>query len=124
MDGELFFQALKDVDDGVLLKQLDGKLCELVAACNETGGNGRLSLVLAVTKCPKERMVRVKPKVTASVPSDAPGERVLYADKEGRLCTDDPAQGRLNLDMPRRVEPLMPSASEGYAAPVKITVNK
>ncbi len=122
MDGELFFQALKDVDDGVLLKQLDGKLCELVSACNETGGSGKVSLVLEVKKCPKERMVKVKPKVAASVPCDAPGEMVLYADKEGRLCTDDPAQGRLDLDFPRRVGSITPEPEAAeYAASAKIS---
>lgn len=123
MDGDAFFQALRDLDDGALLKLLDGSLAELVEACRETGGNGRLSLVVEVKKCGRERMVKVKPKVSVSVPRDEPQERILYADESGRLCTEDPAQGLLDLDLPRRVVPSMPPHSSDepdYAAPAKV----
>ena len=47
--GERFFQALRDLRDPELLRQLDCTITELTTAVMETGGKGHLTLKVAVT---------------------------------------------------------------------------
>ena len=101
--GERFFQALRDLHDAELLRQLDVGITELTAAVMETGGKGHLTLTVAVSKLGKERQVGVKPTLSRSIPQEETRLRLLYADEQGRFCVDDPAQGVFDFDAPRKV---------------------
>lgn len=116
--GERFFQALRDLHDMELLRQLDDTMTELCSAVMETGGKGSMVLKLAVAKKGKDRQIAVKPTVTRTIPQEETRERLLYADETGRFCLDDPAQRLLDFDAPVRVE--NPERKVAADAPVRI----
>lgn len=101
--GERFFQALRDLHDAELLRQLDEGITTLTSAVLETGGKGHLTLKVAVSKLGKDRQVAVKPTVTRQVPQEETRQRLVWADEHGRFCESDPAQGLLDFDAPKRV---------------------
>ncbi|MBR5887745.1 MAG: hypothetical protein IKZ07_05995 [Akkermansia sp.] len=101
--GERFFQALRDLRDAELLRQLDECITELTSAVMETGGKGHLTLKVAVSKLGKDRQVGVKPTLSRSIPQEETRLKLLYADEQGRFCVDDPAQGQFDFDAPRKV---------------------
>ncbi len=102
-DGETFFRALEDIDDGGMLHQLDEGFTRLVSAVLATGGKGKLVLTLAVDKCGSERQVRIRPAVKLTAPSDDIQGRILFASESGHLCKNDPKQKLLDLDAPQKV---------------------
>ncbi|MBQ3525805.1 MAG: hypothetical protein IJA63_05970 [Akkermansia sp.] len=102
--GERFFQALRDLHDGELLRQLDEGITALTSAVLETGGKGHLTLKVAVAKLGKDRQVAVKPSVSRSIPQEEVRQRLVWADEHGRFCENDPAQGEFEFDAPKRVE--------------------
>ncbi len=101
--GERFFQALRDLHDGELLRQLDEAITVLTAAVLETGGKGHVTLKVQVAKLGKERQVGVKPTVTRQIPQEEVRQRLVWADAQGRFCENDPAQGVLDFEAPRKV---------------------
>lgn len=121
--GERFFQALRDLHDGELLRQLDEGITELTAAVMETGGKGHLTLKVAVSKLGKERQVGVKPTLSRSIPQEETRLRLLYADEQGRFCVDDPAQGVFDFDAPRKVNVTSVEVAAEGEAPVKVKIN-
>lgn len=121
--GERFFQALRDLHDGELLRQLDEGITELTAAVMETGGKGHLTLKVAVSKLGKERQVGVKPTLSRSIPQEETRLRLLYADEQGRFCVDDPAQGMFDFDAPRKVNVTSVEVAADGEAPVKVKIN-
>lgn len=121
--GERFFQALRDLHDGELLRQLDEGITELTAAVMETGGKGHLTLKVAVSKLGKERQVGVKPTLSRSIPQEETRLRLLYADEQGRFCVDDPAQGVFDFDAPRKVNVTSVEVAADGDAPVKVKIN-
>ncbi len=102
--GERFFQALRDLHDGELLRQLDEGITALTAAVLETGGKGALTLKVAVSKLGKDRQVAVKPSVSRVIPQEEVRQRLVWADAQGRFCESDPMQGELDFDAPKRVQ--------------------
>ena len=121
--GERFFQALRDLHDGELLRQLDEGITELTAAVMETGGKGHLTLKVAVSKLGKERQVGVKPTLSRSIPQEETRLRLLYADEQGRFCVEDPAQGVFDFDAPRKVNVTSVEVAADGDAPVKVKIN-
>ena len=101
--GERFFQSLRDLHDGELLRQLDEVVTQLTAAVLETGGKGSFTLKVQVSKLGKERQVGVKPTLTRTIPQEETRMRLVWADEQGRFCANDPAQGMLDFDAPRKV---------------------
>ena len=102
-DGERFFQALRDLHDAELLRQLDEVVLDLTKAVLQTGGKGFFALKVQVAKLGKERQVAVKPTVSKSIPMEETRQRLVWADDSGRFCEQDPAQGVLDFDAPRKV---------------------
>ena len=121
--GERFFQALRDLHDGELLRQLDEGITDLTAAVMETGGKGHITLKVAVSKLGKERQVGVKPTLSRSIPQEETRLRLLYADEQGRFCVDDPAQGMFDFDAPRKVNVTSVEVAAEGEAPVKVKIN-
>lgn len=102
--GERFFQALRDLHDGELLRQLDEGVTTLTAAVLETGGKGHVTLKVQVAKLGKERQVAVKPTVTRQIPQEEVRQRLVWADAQGRFCENDPAQGEFDFEAPKKVK--------------------
>lgn len=103
MPGEVFFENLSEINEGALLAALDTKLTSLVSAVLETGNNGTMTLKLNVKRKGGVNQVVIEPKVTASIPDPTIAPRIMFADPSGALHTDDPAQGKLDLDAPVKV---------------------
>lgn len=103
MPGEVFFENLSEINEGALLTALDTKLTSLVSAVLETGNNGTMTLKLNVKRKGGVNQVVIEPKVTASIPDPTIAPRIMFADTSGALHTDDPAQGKLDLDAPVKV---------------------
>lgn len=103
MSGEVFFDNLSEINEGALLTALDTKLTNLVSAVLETGNNGSLTLKLNVKRKGGVNQVVIEPKVTASIPEPAIAPRIMFADSNGELHTEDPNQGLLDLDTPKKV---------------------
>lgn len=78
-------------------------MADLVAAVLETGNNGTLTLKLSCKRKGGVNQVVIEPKVTASIPDPTIAPRIMFADTSGTLHTDDPAQGKLDLDAPVKV---------------------
>lgn len=111
--GDVFFDNLLEINEGALLTALDTKLTSLVSAVLETGNNGTLTLKLNVKRKGGVNQVVIEPKVTASIPDPTIAPRIMFADTSGTLHTDDPAQGKLDLDAPVKVT--FPAAADADA---------
>lgn len=112
--GDVFFEGLSEINEGALLEALDTKMTSLVSAVLATGNNGSLTLKLSVKRKGGVNQVVIEPKVTASIPDPTIAPRVMFADTSGALHTDDPAQGKLDLDAPVKVT--FPAAADVDAA--------
>ncbi len=112
MPGEVFFENLSEINEGALLTALDTKLTSLVSAVLETGNNGTMTLKLNVKRKGGVNQVVIEPKVTASIPDPTIAPRIMFADPSGALHTDDPAQGKLDLDAPVKVTFPAPAAAD------------
>lgn len=118
--GELFFQALRDLHDGELLRQLDSTIVELTSAVMDTGGKGHLTLKVAVSKLGRDRQVGVKPTLSRSIPQEETRMKLLYADELGRFCVDDPAQEKFDFDAPRKLQVTGVEVTEEGSEPRKV----
>lgn len=104
LPGDVFFDNLSEINEGALLNALDKKMTDLVAAVLTTGNNGTLTLKLSVKRKGGVNQVVIEPKVTASIPDPTIAARIMFADANGSLHTDDPNQGQLDLaDVPKKV---------------------
>lgn len=122
MPGEVFFDNLSEINEGALLTALDKKMADLVAAVLETGNNGTLTLKLSCKRKGGVNQVVIEPKVTASIPDPTIAPRIMFADTSGTLHTDDPAQGKLDLDAPVKVTFPAPAAADADAGmPAKVS---
>lgn len=116
--GDVFFDGLSEINEGALLTALDTKLTSLVSAVLETGNNGTLTLKLSVKRKGGVNQVVIDPKVSASIPDPTIAPRIMFADTSGALHTDDPAQGKLDLDAPVKVT--FPVADTAAGTPSKV----
>lgn len=122
MPGEVFFENLSEINEGALLTALDTKLTSLVSAVLETGNNGTMTLKLNVKRKGGVNQVVIEPKVTASIPDPTIAPRIMFADPSGALHTDDPAQGKLDLDAPVKVTfPAAASTDADAGMPAKVS---
>lgn len=124
MPGEVFFENLSEINEGALLTALDTKLTSLVSAVLETGNNGTMTLKLNVKRKGGMNQVVIEPKVTASIPDPTIAPRIMFADTSGALHTDDPAQGKLDLDAPVKVTfpaPAPAAADADAGMPAKVS---
>lgn len=100
-----------------LIKRYDGRA--IFSAVLATGNNGSLTLKLNVKRKGGVNQVVIEPKVTASIPDPTIAPRIMFADTSGALHTDDPAQGKLDLDAPVKVT--FPAAADVDAGvPAKV----
>ncbi|MBR5594175.1 MAG: hypothetical protein IKW46_08895 [Bacteroidaceae bacterium] len=78
---------------------------------------------MAVSKLGRDRQVGVKPTLSRSIPQEETRLKLLYADETGRFCLDDPAQGMLDFDAPRKVNVTSVEVAAEGEAPVKVKIN-
>lgn len=116
--GEFYFSVVRDLGEAKLLRQLDGGAQRLISEVLRTGGKGKIALTLTVSKRGGDRQVMITPTVKLDVPQDELRNRLLFADESGRLFQDDPAQGQLDFDAPRKVA--VTGAEVGADAPKKV----
>lgn len=122
MPGEVFFDNLSEINEGALLNALDSKLTAVVAAVLTTGNNGSITLKLNVKRKGGVNQVVIDPKVTASIPEPTIAPRIMFAGGDGSLHTDDPNQGKLNLDAPVKVKfPAATAADADAGMPAKVS---
>lgn len=107
--GDVFFEGLSEINEGALLEALDTKMTSLVSAVLATSDSEHGGV----------NQVVIEPKVTASIPDPTIAPRIMFADTSGALHTDDPAQGKLDLDAPVKVT--FPAAADVDAGvPAKV----
>jgi hypothetical protein len=88
-----FADFLAEHNQGASHTQASLQLQELVTAVAATGKKGSVAVTVAVEpmKANPSAMVTIV-TVTAKVPTDPPKAAVFYADDDGNLTRDDPAQ--------------------------------
>lgn len=118
--GEFYFSVVSDLGDAKLLRQLDDGTQRLISEVLRTGGKGKIVLQLTVAKRGGDRQVLITPAVKLDVPNDELRNRLLFADESGRLFLDDPAQGHLDFDAPRKVA--VTGVEVSADAPKKVTL--
>lgn len=98
---------------GLLHDELGHKLNDLVAAVNEYGKGGELTLKLKVTPATKhgEGVVVVSDQVVVKAPEAPRPESVFYIDDDSNLVKNDPRQQAFELREVARNTPHEPTPS-------------
>ena len=75
------------------------ELAELVKAVDETGKQGTLTLTINIKKATKSGAMHVTGDTKLKTPADSKIESMLFGTPEGNLLADNPAQGKLPLQI-------------------------
>jgi len=112
MDNPSFAPWLATHRRGELDVEVGAALGQLIAAAQETGKSGTLTLTLAVKAAkPGARTVTVTDKVVVKIPEHSREDATYFVGPEGTLVRHDPDQ--LTFDEPvRRVDPATGEISE------------
>lgn len=89
--------TLRHIGGGVFIDTASDKLAELVAAVDNSGKAGKLTLDVTVKKATRGGAMIVTGKVRLTKPAEEPMETMLFATPEGNLVVDDPHQQKLDL---------------------------
>lgn len=89
--------TLRHIGGGVFIDTASDKLAELVAAVDNTGKSGKITLDVTVKKATRGGAMIVTGKVRVTKPAEEPLETMLFATPEGNLVVDDPNQQKLDL---------------------------
>lgn len=76
---------------GELVREADDLLAEMIAAINEYGGSGELTLKLKVKRNDAEQL-EVQPALNMKKPRRTLGMGIFYTSEEGKLSRRDPRQ--------------------------------
>lgn len=96
-----FSEFIAELNGGVANAQLTAKLAKVVAAVEEIGKSGSLTVTFNVKKEGAMAIVGVEAK--AKVPEHPINGSLYFFGANGVLCRDDPRQLKLkNLDAPKR----------------------
>lgn len=94
---------------GKVETELMEQVRQIVAACKRNGGKGSLTLQLNfVPHGSGNKEIYIHPKISTKLPAntDITEATTFYATDNGNLVTDDPDQGRLELDERREARRL------------------
>lgn len=94
-----FSDLMTTVSGGEFDANVTSDLRDLIAAVNETGGSGTLTVTLKVKK--EKRMVVVKPTHKTALPKPAVDADMFFVDEHERLTKDDPKQTRIKFASPK-----------------------
>lgn len=102
-----FTDTLTALRYGELLDELSDKLHEVVAACNETGKSGSLTLTLKF-KPSRGGAIEINDDIKAKVPTLERGSTLMFPTPEGNLQREDPRQMKLDglREVPRQADEL------------------
>lgn len=94
-----FSDLMATVSSGDFDALVTRKLRELIEACEETGGTGKLAVTIAIKR--ENRMMVVKPTIKATLPVKSVDADMFFIDEHARLQKDDPRQARLRFTAPK-----------------------
>jgi hypothetical protein len=101
MSARPIFETLRHLRGGVCLDEASEALADLVRCVDATGKPGKLTIELTLKKATRGGALVAVDKVTVKKPAEQPMETLFFANAEGNLLTENPAQGKLEL---RQVE--------------------
>lgn len=87
-----FLALLQSFRGGVVLADADQALSELIAAINDTGSKGTLTLTMPL-KMNKGGQIEILPTIALKKPRRALPAGIFYATDDNRLSRRDPSQG-------------------------------
>jgi hypothetical protein len=90
-------ETLRHIGAGAFIDQASDQLAELVAAVDERGKGGSLTLQITIKKASRGGAMNVTGKITVKKPAEELMEALLFATPEGNLVADDPHQQKLDL---------------------------
>lgn len=96
-----FMEFLRTFRRGQLLSECDEKLETVIAAMNDTGGDGELTIKLPF-KRNKAGQIECTPKITPKIPQRQMGTGIYFSDDDGRLSRRDPNQMDIEDEIERR----------------------
>lgn len=91
------FETLKHLRGGEFLDEAAGKLNELVAAVDDTGKEGKITIELKLKKASRGGAISIVDSVSVKLPKQQALDTLLFATPEGNLITSDPRQANLPL---------------------------
>ncbi|MDJ0403967.1 hypothetical protein QNA23_10780 [Rhodococcus erythropolis] len=87
-----FADIIKELDRGRVHNELGDRLHELIAAAQDTGKGGSITLTIGVVPDSKTQMLRFATKVVGKMPAAARAESLFFVDKNGNPTRQDPHQ--------------------------------
>jgi hypothetical protein len=90
-----FTDVLGDIDRGRLLDELADRFAEVVRAAAETDKAGALVLKIKIKPNTKTGTIDVTPDIATSIPKPDRRTSIFFADADGGLHRNDPAQHQL-----------------------------
>ncbi|GGG77745.1 hypothetical protein GCM10011415_28340 [Salipiger pallidus] len=86
-----FLEFLQGFRRGELLREADDRLSEVLAAIQETGNSGEITLKLPL-KVNKAGQIECTPQITAKKPKRELGAGIYFLNDDARLTRRDPNQ--------------------------------
>lgn len=89
--------TLRHIGGGVFIDTASNKLAELVAAVDQSGKQGKVTLDITVKKATRGGAMHITGKVQLTKPAEEAMEALLFATPDGNLVAEDPNQMKLEL---------------------------
>lgn len=86
-----FFDSVRDLRRGQFLEDCADELHSVIAAVAETGKSAKLTIEITVAPAVKGAIL-VTDKVNAKLPTDPPGETMLFVTPDNNWQNKDPRQ--------------------------------
>lgn len=87
-----FSEVIGELDRGRVHNELSDRMHELIAAAQDTGKGGSITLTIGITPDGKTGMLRFATKVVGKMPAAARAESLFFVDKHGNPTRQDPHQ--------------------------------
>lgn len=89
--------TLRHIAGGFFIDTASDKMAELVAAVDQSGKSGKITLEVSIKKETRSGAMKITGKVKLSKPAEDAMESIMFATPEGNLVVDDPSQMKLEL---------------------------
>lgn len=89
--------TFRHIGGGVFIDIASDKMNELVAAVDNSGKQGKITMEITVKKATRSGAMHITGKVKLTKPAEEAMEAMLFATPEGNLVADDPNQQKLEL---------------------------
>ena len=99
---------LESLNGGETMRDAAADLAELIAAVEETGGKGSLTITLKLERKQNRRVI-IRAAVKPSIPREEPNPELRYVTREGELSANDPDQSEFEF---QNVTPMQSAAGE------------